>query len=94
MGRLRPRAFRWHVAAVAAVTLGCGGANTPPSAQPAPRQQTQAAPPIPAAPEEDADGDGDNILDSRDECPAEREVYNAVDDEDGCPDTSIDYVYE
>ncbi len=32
------------------------------------------------------DGDGDGILDSADRCPEEPEVYNTVNDGDGCPD--------
>jgi outer membrane protein OmpA-like peptidoglycan-associated protein len=33
-----------------------------------------------------ADTDGDGIADADDACPTEAEVYNGLDDEDGCPD--------
>jgi outer membrane protein OmpA-like peptidoglycan-associated protein len=33
------------------------------------------------------DTDGDHIPDSRDKCPAEKEVFNGYADEDGCPDS-------
>ena len=36
----------------------------------------------------DNDDDRDNIIDLYDQCPDERETYNGVADEDGCPDTS------
>ncbi len=37
-------------------------------------------------PRTDPDSDGDRIPDESDACPLEAEVYNGVDDEDGCPD--------
>ena len=32
------------------------------------------------------DRDGDGIIDTKDQCPDQAEVYNTVDDADGCPD--------
>jgi outer membrane protein OmpA-like peptidoglycan-associated protein len=34
----------------------------------------------------DVDSDGDGIVDRSDQCPFDAEVFNGVDDEDGCPD--------
>lgn len=34
----------------------------------------------------DVDSDGDGLVDRLDRCPFDLEVYNGVDDEDGCPD--------
>ncbi len=41
---------------------------------------------LPAPLPVDLDADNDDILDTDDKCPNEREVYNGVDDEDGCWD--------
>jgi outer membrane protein OmpA-like peptidoglycan-associated protein len=37
----------------------------------------------------DDDIDGDGILNVTDQCPREKEVYNGVKDEDGCPDEGV-----
>jgi hypothetical protein len=54
----------------------------PPTPPPAPPPAEVAAP----APAKKADADGDGIPDSRDACPNEPEIFNGVEDEDGCPD--------
>ncbi|GAB4563422.1 MAG: hypothetical protein Tsb0020_12570 [Haliangiales bacterium] len=38
----------------------------------------------------EADEDGDGILDDLDECPTEPEIFNEIDDEDGCPEVDSD----
>jgi OOP family OmpA-OmpF porin len=50
--------------------------NTPPGPTPDARR--------PGCPTEDKDGD--TIEDSSDKCPAEAEVFNGIEDQDGCPD--------
>ncbi|MBL4635879.1 MAG: OmpA family protein [Kofleriaceae bacterium] len=45
-------------------------------------EEAEELPPV-AAP---VDSDGDGILDKDDDCPAEAETINGVDDSDGCPD--------
>jgi OOP family OmpA-OmpF porin len=37
------------------------------------------------------DTDGDAVLDGVDQCPAERETYNGIDDGDGCPEVDRDH---
>jgi outer membrane protein OmpA-like peptidoglycan-associated protein len=40
----------------------------------------------------DVDSDGDGIVDRLDRCPHEAEVWNGLDDEDGCPDPGAAWV--
>jgi hypothetical protein len=53
------------------------------SSPPAP---APTAPPAPVPPSAALDSDGDHVPDDRDACPDEKENYNGVDDEDGCPE--------
>lgn len=52
------------------------------------------APPPAKADDGLGDRDNDGILDRDDRCPDEQEVYNGVDDEDGCPDVDRPLVVE
>jgi hypothetical protein len=37
----------------------------------------------------DVDSDGDGLVDRLDKCPFDAEVYNGIEDEDGCPDVGV-----
>jgi OOP family OmpA-OmpF porin len=47
-------------------------------------------PEVSQEPMKPADGDDDGILDEDDECPEEPEVFNDLEDEDGCPEPDAD----
>jgi hypothetical protein len=61
-------------------------APTPPPGPPPASLPDEPAAPAPVSVQKKADSDGDGIPDSRDACPNEPEIFNGVDDEDGCPD--------
>jgi outer membrane protein OmpA-like peptidoglycan-associated protein len=68
---------RW----LALVIVAACSAPAPPAPSPLVPATVPATPP-PSEP----DGDGDKIADADDRCPNDAEVYNDVDDDDGCPD--------
>ena len=53
---------------------------------PAPEISVPAAAPVAPAPPENPDRDGDTFDNDADKCPDAAEVFNGIDDEDGCPD--------
>jgi hypothetical protein len=69
---------------VVVVACGPGHEPPPPIAEPHPVQT--------ASPADQADRDGDFILDRCDKCPDEAENYNGRSDTDGCPDKEVFYV--
>jgi outer membrane protein OmpA-like peptidoglycan-associated protein len=87
------------VVCFAAAAAACGApiapashklaAGAPPADAPA---TAPVAPPEPLAPPAPPDSDGDAIPDADDKCPDEPETYNGKDDEDGCPDRSIEII--
>lgn len=74
---------------VALSLCACGG--SPPV--PASSSASVVTSPPDAGADTATDTDGDGVMDSRDECIREAEIYNTVEDEDGCPDTGPIVLY-
>lgn len=69
--------------------LGCGAAQSAAAPTPevaTPEVATSEPETAPESVPESEDADRDAVPDGSDACPHEAEVYNATDDEDGCPD--------
>lgn len=91
--------WRFALCALVAMTLdACGGAPTVlpatgPAATSTAVTSTAVTSTADAGPDIETDSDGDGIADVRDECVHEAEIYNTVEDEDGCPDTGPIVLY-
>lgn len=91
------RRFNRWVALGALVALSvsaCGGSPPlPPSSAPATSPVATHSSTTDAGAVSDTDTDSDGVMDGSDECVHEAEIYNTVEDEDGCPDTGPIVLY-